>query len=708
MSNLLEKASILLTPTAYDDGKILSVKPMDGSGDFDFTRNSSATRVNSQGLSEDMQTFGGNLVANGDFSQQGPELITNGDFSTDSDWSKAPGTTISDGKLNITAVSTDDRTYQNAGLVQGKNYKVDFEVSNYNSGSLSILMGKSATPNIGNISANGIYSFYQTSEGANLFFYFKGNLLDASIDNVSVKEVGQDWTLGTGWSIGDNKVINDGTSGSSDSLVYSSGFPTVSTKTYELSIVFDSYDITSSNAIIAMDAGAIPSSYNRVIARQGDQDNIVNGVYKFKFIASSSTAFSLYSRFGAKATISSVSLIEITEDTNLPRIDYSPYSGAGTCGHWLFEPQSTNTATYSNDFTQGDIFVASQPPSLTGSVLTSQQATSPDGTNNAWKLVDDNDGLINLSGLNYFGTRLITNNYNTISYFVKKQGSNNFVYLFTNGFDAGASGTWFDIQNGTLGNVSANHTANIENYGNGWYRISITMQTVTDVVGAFSLRLATSNGTSNILRDGTNGVYFFGVQAESDASRQFMTSYIPTSGSTVTRNQDAAFGSGNSSLISSTEGVLYLEVAALTSINSYESITLSDGGTQNRIRFQLLNTLNRGAFQVQVGSVNQMFSNIDFTDITDFNKVAIKYKQNDFSVWLNGVKIFTNTSGTIPTLNQLNFNSGSNFNYFEGKNKCVAVFKEALTDDELECLTSDETSFSSFNALALANNYTII
>ena len=27
MSNLLEKASILLTPTAYDDGKILSVKP---------------------------------------------------------------------------------------------------------------------------------------------------------------------------------------------------------------------------------------------------------------------------------------------------------------------------------------------------------------------------------------------------------------------------------------------------------------------------------------------------------------------------------------------------------------------------------------------------------------------------------------------------------------------------------------------------------
>ena len=38
MSNLLEKASILTTPTAYDDGKILSVKPNTSVGDFDFTR----------------------------------------------------------------------------------------------------------------------------------------------------------------------------------------------------------------------------------------------------------------------------------------------------------------------------------------------------------------------------------------------------------------------------------------------------------------------------------------------------------------------------------------------------------------------------------------------------------------------------------------------------------------------------------------------
>lgn len=82
MSNLLEKASIVTTPTAYDNGKILSVKPNTSVGDFDFTRNSSATRVNSQGLIEDVQILSSNLVSNGDFSQEGSEEVTNGDFAT--------------------------------------------------------------------------------------------------------------------------------------------------------------------------------------------------------------------------------------------------------------------------------------------------------------------------------------------------------------------------------------------------------------------------------------------------------------------------------------------------------------------------------------------------------------------------------------------------------------------------------------------------
>ena len=45
-------------------------------------------------------------------------------------------------------------------------------------------------------------------------------------------------------------------------------------------------------------------------------------------------------------------------------------------------------------------------------------------------------------------------------------------------------------------------------------------------------------------------------------------------------------------------------------------------------------------------------------------------------------------------------------NDFYGKTKCVAVFKEALSNDELECLTGE--GYESFSALAQAFNYTII
>ena len=357
----------------------------------------------------------------------------------------------------------------------------------------------------------------------------------------------------------------------------------------------------------------------------------------------------------------------------------------------LVEPEATNTATDSNDFTTGDIFEGSANPSLTSVILTSQQATSPDGTNNAWKLVDNNDGNTGQCAINYFNTNVITNNYNTVSLFVKKQGNNDWFYISLSGWGAEANGNdWFDIANGTLGNLSSNHTASIDDYGNGWYRIVITFQATTDIQGSIQFRLATSNGGHNILRDGTNGAYIYGLQAESHATRQYATSYIPTSEGTGTRAEDSAIDSGSSDLISSTEGVLYLEFSTFALINNNESISLSNGSTGDVIRFLLNNTVdNKIAFQVKTGGSTVFFRGVILSDITAFNKIAIKYKQDDYAIWINGVEEHTITSGAVPTLNKLNFTSGSNVgSEFIGKVKCVAVFQEALTDAELTCLTT--------------------
>ena len=52
MSNLLEKASLVLIPSGYKENIVYSEIPLDGSGDMSFTRSSNGTRVNSAGLVE--------------------------------------------------------------------------------------------------------------------------------------------------------------------------------------------------------------------------------------------------------------------------------------------------------------------------------------------------------------------------------------------------------------------------------------------------------------------------------------------------------------------------------------------------------------------------------------------------------------------------------------------------------------------------------
>ena len=82
MSNLLDKASIILTPTAYKNSRVMCVKPSDASGDFQFSRNSAATRVNAQGLVENVQILSSNLVQNGDFQRRVYKRVSTASFSS--------------------------------------------------------------------------------------------------------------------------------------------------------------------------------------------------------------------------------------------------------------------------------------------------------------------------------------------------------------------------------------------------------------------------------------------------------------------------------------------------------------------------------------------------------------------------------------------------------------------------------------------------
>ena len=108
-----------MLPSAVSDSRVHNILPNKIDTDFQFSRASAATRVNHQGLIENVGYFSDELVRNGNFSELGPELVTNGDFATDSDWvnSSINGYSINNGKLNLDNVAYAAITVQ-SNLVQ--------------------------------------------------------------------------------------------------------------------------------------------------------------------------------------------------------------------------------------------------------------------------------------------------------------------------------------------------------------------------------------------------------------------------------------------------------------------------------------------------------------------------------------------------------------------------------------------------------------
>ena len=102
------------------------------------------------------------------------------------------------------------------------------------------------------INSTGIITNYFTPIDATTLIGFSANNdIGASVvcNSISCVEVGQDWTLGTGWSIGEDKAISDGTSGN----LYQSGI-IVTGKQYKIQATVSDY--VSGN--VQVSAGAVP------------------------------------------------------------------------------------------------------------------------------------------------------------------------------------------------------------------------------------------------------------------------------------------------------------------------------------------------------------------------------------------------------------------------------------------------------------------
>ena len=214
---------------------------------------------------------------------------------------------------------------------------------------------------------------------------------------------------------------------------------------------------------------------------------------------------------------------------------------------------------------------------------------------------------------------------------------------------------------------------------------------------AFNLKLRPSVGTSS-------GGFSIIVCQPQEENNSYATSYIPTSGSTVTRAAETCNNSGNSEVFNDSEGVLFADISALADDGTYRFLSVSAGAYANSIRIGYFTTPNVIEFRVVAGGIPQTQPTHTLSDTTIPAKVAGKYKQNDFALWVNGFKVDADTNGNTPSgLSELAFDDGNNSNNspFYGKTKELGYYDTALTDAELETLTSYRNWVSMVNELNL-------
>ena len=334
----------------------------------------------------------------------------------------------------------------------------------------------------------------------------------------------------------------------------------------------------------------------------------------------------------------------ITDD--IPRINYE--NGIGS---FLLEPQRTNLVPYSEYFGGWN--------KSTGAItITSNYGISP-------------EGLQNSSRIQFTGASQHINISTSLGIGVTSTGS---VYI------KGVAGETIQFDTGGVGTLKT--------LTGDWQRIQVTSVSVSSL-----LLINTFGGAT--ARD----IEVWGAQME-EAS--YPTSYIPTYGTSVTRVAETCNNAGDSSLFNDSEGVLYAEMAAISNDSTGKHIAISNGTSSNATTIYFYaNSINAVNY---VSGVNQFYFNQTLSDVTHMHKVALKYKANDFALWLNGVEIATDSSGSVPSgMDTLSFDNGGGSANFYGKVKMVSTFTEALSDSELECLTS----WSSFNRMATAQGYTI-
>lgn len=347
-----------------------------------------------------------------------------------------------------------------------------------------------------------------------------------------------------------------------------------------------------------------------------------------------------------------------TAAINAPRFEYNATTLASL--GLLIEGQRTNALLYSSQFDNA-YWVKSNSGTGTIPVVSANYGVSPDGTQNAARIQLDS-GAAGASQIVSGNLSVVAGTSYTFSVWMKSLTTNVTV-------------TMFNISN--VQNVTVTTS---------WQRFTYTVSSASTTPTA-GVRLTKRDAFGS---SGSADILVYGAQFETGA---FVTSYIPTVASQVTRTADVAVMTGTnfSSWYNDSAGTFAATYEA--SPNTFTSYLVASNGVtaQNSCHFDN----DGGNMRVVYYSGSSAVATLSLGavgTVGTVNKVASAYAVNDFAASRNAGAVVTDTAGAVPvSVTQLNIGadpSGAATNVMNSHIRQITYYPGRLSNAQLQGLTA--------------------
>jgi hypothetical protein len=314
----------------------------------------------------------------------------------------------------------------------------------------------------------------------------------------------------------------------------------------------------------------------------------------------------------------------------------------------------------------------------------SNYGIAPDGTQTADLVIPNTT-----NAQHYFGIpQAISPGTGTeaFSFFVKPVGTaTTYNLYFRTANMNGNQSQIFDFQTGQLGTSgSSNVSQTMTSVGNGWYRCSIAYNsTKANPYPTLYFADSTNANSTTLATDGYSGFLIWGGQLEVGLH---VTSYIPTSGSTITRSSDICY-SVDSAFTPDGTFTAYTE-ASLDYDNTVANINatiFSFGPDRIQVRYD-----DQTGSELLVFNPSFVASLNASTPTINSGKTAVRIGQNDFKHSFSGSTPNSDAAGIFDVPETMYIgNLSNNSEFLNGHIQKIAIYPAALDDAELEALTEE-------------------